>query len=179
LDSTEFWELIDKTRQASGGDHDKHAELLVAELAKRPEAEILDYQSILDDLMDDAYIAELWDLATVINMACSDDDFMDFRAWLIGRGKDVFDRVVADPESLIDLVELHDQTTAEELLYVAMGAYELKSGKTGDTMPRRRRSPELKGKLAKDEDAMLARFPRATEKFWNYWKSHLDEWFKT
>ena len=180
MNTKEFWELIDKTLRASGGDHHKQAEFLVAELTNRSEAEILDYHSILDDLMDEAYIAELWDLAYVIDLGCGDDGFMDFRAWLIGRGKDVFDRALVDPESLVDLVGLREPTKSEALLYVAQEAYELKTGKDPLTMPKRAKPlPELKGTHAGDEDAMLARFPKATEKFWNYWMNHLDEWFNT
>jgi hypothetical protein len=180
MNTTEFWELIEKTLQASGGDHHKQAELLLAELINRSEAEILDYDLILDDLMDEAYIAELWELAYVIDLGCGDDGFMDFRAWLIGRGKDVFDRALVDPESLVDLVGLREPTKSMSLLYVAQKAYELKTGKDALTMPKRTKPyPELKGTHAEDEDAMLARFPRATEKFWNYWSNHLDEWYKT
>ncbi len=151
----------------------------MVELAKRSEAEILDYESILYKLMDEAYIAELWDLAFVVNLGCGDDSFMDFRVWLIGQGMDVYSRALVDPESLVDLVGLRDETFAEALLYVAQKAYELKTGNMeGMPNPRHGRpAPELKGTHAKDEDAALARFPRATEKFWNYWHNHLEEWF--
>ena len=49
-----------------------------------------------------------------------------------------------------------------------MKAYELNTGKDIETMPKRKNTMpmKLKGKSSQDEDAMLARFPKATKKFW-------------
>ena len=169
----EFWMLIDETRLASGGDHHKQAELLITALTKLTEAEILDYQEILDNLQDEAYIADLWVMASILDgVGCGDDGFMDFRAWLIGQGKDVFEKALTDPENLVDYVEPGQETASEALLYVAMEAYELKTGKSAETMLSTRQfkpSPQLKGTLPKDEDSMLKRFPKAKEKFWIWW----------
>ena len=38
----------------------------------------------------------------MINGGCGDDGFMDFRDYLVSRGRKVFDRTLADPESLLD-----------------------------------------------------------------------------
>ena len=180
MDTKEFWNLIDKTRSSGGGDHHKQAKLLVDELAKRSEVEILDYQEILDDLQDEAYIAELWEVAYILDMGCGDDGFMDFRAWLIGQGKDVFDKALADPESLVDYVEVGQNTKSESLLYVAQDAYELKTRRSAGFMPRRSKPrPQLKGTHAEGEDAILERFPKAKEKFWDWWLNHMDQWLQS
>jgi hypothetical protein len=112
MDTEQFWKLIEKTHQDTQGDPRKQADLLVDELAKLSEANILSYQSILDDLVDEAYIAELWDVAFIMasGWGCSDDGFMDFRGWLIGQGQDVFEKALSDPESLVDLVEFGQET---------------------------------------------------------------------
>ena len=164
-----FWKLIEKTRQISQGASNQQADLLIDELTKLSEADIFSYQSILDDLMDKAYIAELWDIAGIMasGWGCSDDGFMDFRAWLIGQGQDAFEKALSDPESLVDVVEVGQETQSEALLYVAMRAYELSTHKDMETMPNRVKPlPELKGELAPDKDATLVRFPKATAKFW-------------
>ena len=176
----EFWELIGTTHSASKGDPDRQAELLVYELIRLPEAEIIDYQEILDDLQAEAYIAELWEMAYILDMGCSDDGFMDFRAWLIGQGKDIFEKALADPNSLVDVVEVGQITKSMALLYVAQHAYELKAGSDDATIPSRiRPSPQLKGTPSEDEAAILERFPRATTKFWNWWLNNMDKWFQS
>lgn len=168
MDKKLFWELIEKTYRASKGDPDKQAKLLIITLAGMSELEIIAYQDIHDDLVDEAYIAELFELAYIMGGGCSNDGFMDFRAWLIGQGKNVFEKALDDPESLIDLVDAGQETQSESLLYVAMKAYELNTGKDIETMPKRKNTMpmKLKGKSSQDEDAMLARFPKATKKFW-------------
>lgn len=174
----QFWKLIEKTHQISNGAPDKQAELLIDELAKLSEADILSYQSILDDMKDKAYIAELWDVAFIMasGWGCSDDGFMDFRAWLIGQGREVFEKGLSDPESLVDIVEFGQETQWEELLYVAMYAYERGTHKDMATMPNTRQGkpqPELKGTFVKNLEERLARFPKATAKFW---KKRPDEY---
>lgn len=173
MDKKQFWELIEKTRQMSNSDPNEQANLLVVELTVLSESEILSFQAILDELQDEAYIAELWEMAYIVGGGCSDDGFMDFRAWLIGQGKNVFEKALADPESLVDVVEVGQETQVEALLYVAMNAYGLTTGKDIDTMPKRVKPlPELKGKLHQNEDSILARFPKATEKFWQWWQHY-------
>ena len=53
-------------------------------------------------MMDSAYCWSLWGAAYVINGGCSDDPFVDFRASLISRGRQVFERALSDPDSLAD-----------------------------------------------------------------------------
>jgi len=122
-------------------------------------------------MVDKAYIAELWDVAFILasGWGCSDDGFEYFRAWLIGQGKDVYEKALSDPESLVDVVEFGQETQWEVLLSVAIEAYELSTHKDMATMPSTRRDkprPELKGTTAKSVEEHLARFPKAAAKFW-------------
>ncbi len=179
MEVEQFWKLVERTHQNSNGAPDKQAELLIDELAKLSEADILSYQSILDDMVDKAYIGELWDVAFILasGWGCSDDGFIDFRGWLIAQGKDVYEKALSDPESLVDIVEFGQETQWEVLLYVAVYAYELSTHKdifeamsnAGRDKPR----PELKGTISKSVEENLARFPKATAKFW---KKRLDEY---
>ena len=50
MDATEFWKLIDKTREASGGDPSKQTELLVDALAQLPVDDILKFDNLLTDV---------------------------------------------------------------------------------------------------------------------------------
>ena len=86
---------------------------------------------------------------------CRDEGFMDFRAQLIGQGQDVFEKALSDPESLVDIVDFGQEIQWEDLLYIAMHAYELSTHKDMETMLSTRRFkpwPELKGTSAKDEE---------------------------
>jgi len=175
MNTTAFWELIDKTREASCGDQEQQRALLINTLAQLPEEEIFAWDDIFDDLMDQAYSAELWEVAYIVGCGCGDDGFTDFRAWLISQGRDMYEKVLADPECLADIIEVgkEDQAGASSLWYVVIGAYLLKTGKDIEDMPKRiKPNPELKGKHSASEDAILTRFPKATARFW---KRCLDE----
>ena len=60
---------------------------------------------------------------------CSDDGFIDFRAWLIAQGREVYFAALADPDSLADVVPYGD-CRFEQLSYVGDYAYEQLTGKS-------------------------------------------------
>lgn len=168
MDITEFWKLIDTTRDAANGDAKKQSDLLTEELAKLPENEIILFDQIFHDHKDKAYIGNLWDAAFIIMHYCSDSCFEEFGEWLIGRGKDAYEKAIEDPETITDVLEVGEQIFPT-LLSPAMEAYEKVTGKDMPPMPRER--AQLQGKPTEDaeEDKILARFPKLTAKFWQWW----------
>lgn len=128
--------------------------------------EIIEFDKKLWNLVDKAYIADLWTAAHIVGCGCSDDGFYYFRAWLISQGREIYEKAVDNPESLTDVVRVGQQTQLELFLYVANDAYEKKTSE--EEMPMSpRETVELKGMLPQDERALWARFPRLTQKFQN------------
>jgi hypothetical protein len=72
-------------------------------LATHPRQEIAAAEQVLWDLMTASYRNPLWAAAYVINGGCSNDGFDYFRGWLITQGRDVFQRAVANPDTLAEL----------------------------------------------------------------------------
>jgi hypothetical protein len=176
MDIDEFWKLIDITRQAADGDVSKQADLLVEILVKRPLDQILAYGAIMDDLIDNAYDAALWDAADIIGCGCSDDGFWEFRGWLIAHGKQVYENAINDPESLLNLIDVDKDAKDGYLHNVSWTAYEQKTGQSMLLNDKRDRPPrpELKGEHWPEEDRN-ARFPKLAAKFgdcekrWRKW----------
>ena len=168
MDITEFWKLIDKTRVAASGDAQKQSDLLTEELAKLPAEEIISFDEIFHDLKDSAYIANLWDAAYLIEYGCGHSGFQEFREWLVGRGKDAYEKAIENPETLIDVLEVGEQIFPT-LLGPAMEAYEKVTGKEMPLM--QREWTQLKGQTTGEQgdDEILARFPKLTAKFWQWW----------
>jgi hypothetical protein len=102
MDTHQFWELIDDARDP-GADSEDVADRASALLATCPPDEIVATQHTLWDLMVRSYQSPLWAAAYMINGGCSDDGFDYFRGWLIAQGQDVFERALADPDTLADL----------------------------------------------------------------------------
>lgn len=171
----EFWQLIDKTRAESGNNPTKQAELLVKALTTMPVEDIFDYQLVHDAYFVRAYRADLWDAAEIIYSGGGDDGFMDFRAWLIGQGLNVYENALLNPDSLADIDHLEDasDTLAEDLLYVGQIAYEKKTN-TEDGIPGRHKLTELNrdnecktpdGDMKDFEKCLKERYPKVWAKF--------------
>jgi predicted AAA+ superfamily ATPase len=165
----EFWELIERTHQASGGDPEKQCELLVQALAEMPIEDILDYGRFQDQFEDEAYRTDVWNAAFLIDSS-GDDGFMDFRAWLVAQGKAIFEKILADPDSLADYVsvERSEETTWEGLLYVASYAYQRKLD-TEEYPPIQGKYPQLKEvenhPLTEGEEELKVLYPKMWAKF--------------
>lgn len=159
-----FWELIEKSHKDSYKQMEKQVSLLVNLLATRSVEDIIEFELIFTKLFWDAYIARLWEAAYVIGCGCSDDGFYDFRAWLIGQGKEVYQKAIIDPESLADILETRHRNEISDgrLLDVTRNAHEIK---TGSKLPQMLLAPydggiaTLIGELS-GEEVLESAFPR-------------------
>lgn len=99
LDKDRFWQLIGAAREAAG-DWKGMLQPLVESLTRLDAPDIIRFNQIYDAYIDLAYKEKLWAAAAVMHNGCSDDGFIDFRAWLIAQGKEVYINALADPDSL-------------------------------------------------------------------------------
>ena len=115
--------------------------------------------------------------ASLILGGCSDDGFEYFRGWLIAQGREVFERSVADPDSLADLSVMGPAglpsgtsgASGRKLLYIPLWA---DKAVTGEVLPEEAYSvsyPELDagGDFEfHDRTEMERRLPRLTSLCW-------------
>ena len=155
MDENTFWALIEKTHQQSGRwNLELQCELLVEELLQYTAEEIISFDMISREMRRKSYSAYLWHAAALIGEGCSDDGFEDFRDWLIGQGCVVFEKILNDPDSLVELIEPERRYELcsdfkGSVLYAPLEAYERKMG---HQMPPSPFSPELIGEFRKDLD---------------------------
>lgn len=67
-----------------------------------------EYTQHFDDCLRRAHSWDLWGAAYIIFGGCSDEAFSDFKGGLLLQGREVFEKVLADPEALIELSERMD-----------------------------------------------------------------------
>lgn len=108
MDEPTFWELIQRTRVGAGGDPKQQEARLRRELESLNPTQIAAFGKRFSMYVHDAYHWDLWGAAYVIGGGCSDDGFWDFRAWLVSQGEDTYKAAIADPESLLDVVDKDD-----------------------------------------------------------------------
>ncbi|MEU5212322.1 DUF4240 domain-containing protein [Streptomyces sp. NPDC020742] len=170
MDETEFWELIDGSREAAEGDPQEQADALVERLLALDPDAVVDFARHFESRYNRAYTWDLWAAAALLLDGASDDAFDFFRCWLIGQGREVFEGALHGVDHLAELLEDFDEAVdgdAEELGYAADEAYEQM---TGGVMPDLGLSPPPREPLGSyldfDDDATLAeRFPLLWDRF--------------
>ncbi len=170
MDETEFWELVDATREAAEGDPGEQADLLVERLVQLDPDAVLDFARHFESRYHRAYHWDLWGAAWVLLDGAGDDTFDFFRCWLIGQGREVFEGAVHDPDSLADLLDDFDEEVdgdGEELGYAADEAYEQLTGTVAPDLDLPPAPPEPEGTAVDFEnEAVLAeRYPRLWDRF--------------
>ncbi|MFJ3668313.1 DUF4240 domain-containing protein [Streptomyces sp. NPDC090106] len=170
MDETEFWELVDATREAAESDPEEQADLLVDRLLGLDPEMVLDFARHFEARYNRAYTWELWGAATVLLDGASDDAFDFFRCWLIGQGREVYEGAVHAPDSLAELLGDFDEEIdgdGEELGYAADEAYEELTGAVAPDLGIPPAPPEPEGVPVdfEDERALAERYPQLWERF--------------
>ncbi|GIG93090.1 DUF4240 domain-containing protein [Plantactinospora endophytica] len=180
----DFWDLIRRSATATS-EHDRTA-WLTERLARLPAAQIIEFELHLTTQRRRADTRLMWGAAWYIMQGwCSGDSFWYFQPWLVGLGRDVFDRVAAHPDALAQLPQVRrlagrarsewsdDEWPQWELLnYVAVNAYQHATGQEDglDQALEARghyrvcdAAPEDEPWDYDDPEQRRARFPRLTE----------------
>jgi hypothetical protein len=179
VDNQGLWDLIKAARGQVRDPADAEAVAARAAmlLSARSRGEIVSADEVLWGLMADSYRNPLWAAAYLINGGCSDDGFEYFRGWLIMQGREVYERVVANPDALVDLAGIRAKAASrrlvecEDTLHIASRAYR---AATGEEFPRpafRIEYPELDPDWDFDFDdraEMAERLPRLAALFPDY-----------
>ena len=157
---SKFWEIIKTSKSNSKGNYEKQQTELNKELSKLTAIEILEFDNQFRTLRGQAYTWDLWAAAYIMNGGCSDDCFSDFRGWLIGQGKEIFESGMQNAESLVELKHDMDNDDWEGLSYVARDVYEKKTG--GKEMPNGiTENFEIIGEeWEEDDDVLKAKYPK-------------------
>lgn len=155
-----FWNTID---QARGNALRADAASLERQLEGLSKSELEGFQAAFDRLFDRANRWLLWGAAYLIGGGCSDDGFTDFRYGLISFGEKVFEKAIADPDTLADVGPAED-IWDEGFGYVAGQVYE---ARFGSEVPR---IEPLDADMGddwdfEDEDAARNTFPRLYKRF--------------
>jgi hypothetical protein len=133
MDDNQFWTVIEAGGPKARTDPERQLAAARKRLAKLAPEEIRDFHRLFNRKLADAYTWDLWGAAYLINGGCSDDGFHYFRAWLISRGRTVYEAAVANPDSLVRLTDPdRDDYEFEDLWGLALDAYK---EITGQDMP--------------------------------------------
>jgi hypothetical protein len=176
LTEQEFWKLIENAKANSNGDGVRQVEILVDHFAQRPIPDIYEFDRIFHKFHNMIDRLTLLLACIIINEGqCTDDIFVDFRAWLIAQGEKVFHDALRDPESLVDVVEVKKENhgfnaVLDYMNTVALRAYIKKTGQewiTFCSVPTLPPAEWWDGEY--DEDTLHELYPKLTAKFAPWW----------
>jgi hypothetical protein len=139
---SEFWDLVEQARADATDTRvvwpsgSAVGAALVERLAPLTLEQVVEFHRCFTDATSRAHQWDLCAAAFVIWGYVSDDGFSDFKAGVVGLGKDTFEQVVADADALADLplVQAAAAETerfvlaAEAIQYAAGKAYERRAG---------------------------------------------------
>ncbi|MDT0322826.1 DUF4240 domain-containing protein [Streptomyces millisiae] len=167
MDETDFWEIIDSTRESAGGDPEAHADLLVDRLAELDPEAVTDFARHFESRFGRAYRWDVWGAAWVLLGDAGDAAFENFRCWLISRGRQVFEGTLHEPDALAELLgpegfDRHTDGDAEDVGFAAYDAYDRLTGTELPDLglPEQPRDPEGVPVDFADTEAMAAAYPR-------------------
>ncbi len=165
-----FWGIIERSRAPD--DHQEvQLQALSAELSKLPPTDIEAFGALFDRQLTEAYSWDLWGAAHIIMGGASDDGFKYFRAWLVSRGREVFEASRANPDELAALIPAdYDQVPEfEPLAYVASEVWAEKTGRDVTEMPTqtdRIYADEPSGEpFDESSESLKRRYPRLWARF--------------
>ncbi len=170
MDETTFWNMVETAKAEANGNGEAQVKRLIEMLVALPVEEILSYETIFNTYHAAAYHWDLWGVAYIIGGGCSNDSFMDFRAWLIAQGREIYYKILVEPDTLVDIVTIQRDgrlvwgaAFLEDMNYVAMFAYEIKTGKELMTPS----YPDSRKPLGEDwkEEDLPNLFPKVWAKF--------------
>jgi len=162
MDEDRFWDIVQRVHNISEGEMDRKCVALRQQIAALSRDASLEFAQLFDDMMDKAYHWPLWGAAYVIHGGCGDDTFTDFRSSLISRGRQAFERALADPDSLADEDIDESAWFYEGYQYAVTGGVKAVTGE----VPRRRQMPPPQPSGADwREDEVYALFPKLSARF--------------
>lgn len=166
-----FWALIGSTT-AFESDPERQLSHLRAALEKLSVEDIEAYEATFDKQMKRSYSWDLWGAAYVVHGGASDDGFEYFRCWLISKGRGVFGKVMAELDSLADILEPNGDGVLEfeEFAYVARQVWGEKMGLPGNKMPNAANMiyPGLEPsgtRFQEDPEYLSKRYPKLWQRF--------------
>lgn len=125
MDTDTFWSLIDRSRAGHEDDVYAQERALSALLRGMPREELIAFDRLYQQQLARAYRWDVWGAGYVLAGGMSDDSFSDFCDWLVSRGRETFEQVLADPDSLADVPGAEpDAINAEGFWAAVHDAYE-------------------------------------------------------
>lgn len=168
-----FWQLIDKARAATNINFETQCVTLTELLTPYNKEDIIDFEHILREKIEEASSFEIMAATFLVCSFISDDTYEDFRAWLVGQGKDNFYKAIKNPDDVADMLSKKQAQNlgGEFMLFVAVNAYLEKTGSDDDEafyqLIEHPEEKEIKQQWPESKAEYRKILPHLFDKFWD------------
>ncbi|MFK7947390.1 MAG: DUF4240 domain-containing protein [Saprospiraceae bacterium] len=100
-----LWMLVKHSQEMNNNAY-QQSQLLIDLLSEWSITNIYKFENIYWKLMKDSYETDLWAAAFVVNDGCTQEEFLNFRSWLLLQGQATFRKTVQDPEYITEWLNL-------------------------------------------------------------------------
>ncbi len=136
MNDDQFWAIVNRTALQEA-DTRVQTEALRQALEALTADEVVAFTNTMQRHLARAYRWDLWAVGYIIEGGMSEDGFEYFRRWLLSKGRTLFERILAQPDDLADL--LADGTEGhldyEEFAAVSWDVWGEKTGSSPDEIP--------------------------------------------
>lgn len=132
MEIIEFWGIIESSIHSAKNVNVEQDTYLTSYLTELSLEEILEFEKLLRKLIIELDEFKVMAILKVIEGYVSDDSYLYFRCWIIGRGENFYSMSLSDPDELSRLIPKDVEPYFEDLLYVASRAHENKTGNHED-----------------------------------------------
>jgi Protein of unknown function (DUF4240) len=167
VNNDDFWTIVDQSLANSDGSVEDQTEHLRRLLDQLPNEVLVAFDAAFVVASRRLYSWQNWGAATVMLGGCGDDTFTDFRSWVISRGRQVYERFIDDPDTIVDagLEDDEEIGLAEGFSYAASELFEERNdSEISEGIPDRETlEPEdapAGERFDDQDDALATRYPR-------------------
>lgn len=173
MNQDEFWDLLDTAKTRAPDDLEERAATLEELLGKLSLDEVLEFDRIFTEASHALFTTQILAAAEVMIGDTTDDVFADFRSWVIGQGRAVYEQVLNDPDTALADLKLNDEDeigAGESISSAARNVYRTKTGfSIIDQFPDRPTADypqfDIPGPDLGNRKARRAQFPKLAAKY--------------
>ncbi|WP_337965732.1 DUF4240 domain-containing protein [uncultured Flavobacterium sp.] len=129
MDKAEFWKIIEYSIARSNDDKLEQEKIIIGKLSTYTPEQIIEFEIILRQLIIQADDFKIEAAQKIIVDYVSDDSYLYFRCWLIGKGQKIYTETLKNPDFLSENISQDEESFFEGLMYVATNAYKIKTSK--------------------------------------------------
>lgn len=168
-----FWELIDEARSAPNSNFETQCVTLTELLTEHSKEDIIAFEHMLREKIEEASSFRMMAATFLVCSFISDDTYEDFRAWLVGQGKNDFNKAIRNPDDIADMLSKHEarELGGEFMLFVAVNAYLEKTESDDDEafyqLIEHPDEKEIVQQWPESKNEYRKMLPRLFDKFWD------------